>query len=397
MKRASAVALLTLIVAACGEPGPGATTTLSPEPTTTLASIPTTTDAVEAGVEVMVTASAVRQPDGSIELCPPGMTAACPGIILVGEIDPALLATDEETRYVRVSGRYDGHSLQPSSAPVAFEYGPASTGDFASLCPDLRGTPSVNPDDALTQAVTDYAMSQPDYAALWWDRERAVLTVWFKGEDVSAHQTAIADLAGEEPVCVVGGATYSEAELMEAAQLLDDFADSRGLPLATFGYGVGGLSNRIDLPLEEIDAETRSALADLVGDRVVPFPYIEMVNAPLSDLPDPILAVEGDVDILTSRVRTGGGMDALGRFEVLYDPDLNCVYFSGSEEGDAGRTVPVWPFGYSATSSPFIVYDYDGAAVAGEGDTVELGGGFVGTDHIDGDTCGADGAWIVNR
>lgn len=50
-----------------------------------------------------------------------------------------------------------------------------------------------------------------------------------------------------------------------------------------------------------------------------------MMNAPLSDLPDPILAVEGDVDILTSRVRIGGGMDALGIFEVLYDPELNCV------------------------------------------------------------------------
>jgi hypothetical protein len=114
-------------------------------------------------------------------------------------------------------------------------------------------------------------------------------------------------------------------------------------------------------------------------------------------LPEPIFAVEGDVDILTSRVRSGGGMAALGVFELRYDPELNCVYFPGSEEGDEGRTVPVWPFGYSATSDPMTAYDYDGNPVVSDGDTIDLGGGFVGIEFVDGNTCGADSVWIVSR
>jgi hypothetical protein len=35
--------------------------------------------------------------------------------------------------------------------------------------------------------------------------------------------------------------------------------------------------------------------------------------------------------------------------------------------------------------------------VVTEGESIELGGGFVGVDFVDGNTCGADGAWIVNR
>jgi hypothetical protein len=395
MRPAPALALLALVVAACGEPTPGAGT-LSPQPTTTLVTSSTPAEG-DMGVNVVITATPVEQPDGSIELCPPGTTGACPGIILAGDIDPELIASEDDTTFVQVSGRYDGRAVVPTSDPVPVEFPPADEQDFDSLCPDLHGTPSINPDETLTGAVSSYATSQPDYAALWWDRERAVITVWFKGEDVSAHVAAIEDLAGDEPVCVVGGAEYSEAELIEAADLLNSFTDSRGMPIATAGYGVGGLSNRIDLSLEEIDTETRAALAELVGDRVTLYPFIEMTDAPLSQLPEPVPAVDGDVEILTSRIRAGGGMDALGNFELGYDPDLDCVYFAGSETGDTGRTVPVWPFGYSATSSPMTVYDYDGNPVVTEGESIELGGGFVGVDFVDGNTCGADGAWIVNR
>jgi hypothetical protein len=347
-------------------------------------------------VAVVVTATPVQQAGGSIELCPPGMTGACPGIVLDGDIDPDLISSQDNPTVVEVSGTYDGRALHATSEPTRVEYPPNGPFEFDSLCPDLHGTPSVNPDVDLEQAVIGYAQAQPDYAALWWDRESALLTVWFKGDNVSKHQTAIADLAGDEPVCVAGGARYSEAELMEASELLNGFRDSRGLPLATFGYGVGGMSNRIDLPLEEIDAETRAALSDLVGDHVVPYPYLEMIDAPLTDLPEPTLAVKGDVDILTSRIRTGGGMDALTILELRYDPELNCVYSPGFADATE-RTVPVWPFGYSATSDPMVVYDYDGLEVAAAGETIELGGGFVGVEFVEGNTCGSDGAWIVNR
>lgn len=88
-------------------------------------------------------------------------------------------------------------------------------------------------------------------------------------------------------------------------------------------------------------------------------------------------------------------MDALGRFKVQYDTELNCVYFA--ESPDADRTVPVWPFGYAATSDPMTVYDYDGQEVVSAGETIELGGGGVEAGFVEGSTCGADRAWIVNR
>ena len=387
------VLALVLFVVACGEPIPRSGTTLPGETTT-----PTTTAVPQGdGVAVVVTATAVEQPDGSVELCPPGMTGACPGIVLDGEIDPDLVASEENPVVVEVTGRYDGRSLLASSAPVQVEYSANAPVEFDSLCPDLQGTSRINPDETLIQAITDYAGGQPDYAAMWWDRNSAALTVWFKGDDVSAHQEAIGRMAGDEPICVAGGARFSETELLEASELLNGFVDSRGFPLATSGYGLGGRENRIDLPVEEMDAETRDALAELVGERVIPHPYIYMLDAPLAELPEPVPTVEGDVEILTSRTRFGGGMAALGLFTVAYDAELNCIYFPGDEGGGDRRTVPVWPFGYSATSSPLTIYDYDGNLVAGKGDEIELGGGHVEVGFVQGNTCEAAGAWIVNR
>jgi hypothetical protein len=396
MKVRLIVLVLMLIVAACGETAPQSVTT-SPAPTTAPSPTPGSTPPTGAAVTVVITATAVEQADASVELCPPGMTGLCPGVILEGDIDPDLVSSEENPVVVEVTGSYDGRSLIASSAPTRVEYPPVAPVEFASFCPDLQGTPALNPDDTLVQEVTDYSLGQADYAAMWWDRERATLTAWFKGDDVSAHQEAIARIAGDEPICVAGGARYSETELLEASELLSVFEDSRGMPLATFGYGVGGVSNRIDLPLEELDGETRHALTELVGDRVVPYPYLYLPAASLSELPAPVPVVEGDVDIMTSRVRLGGGMDALGHFTIGYDVELNCVYFPGDENGAGGRTVPVWPFGYAATSSPLVIYDYDGNVLAGEGDEIELGGGFVDAGFVEGNNCGAAGAWIVNR
>jgi hypothetical protein len=329
------------------------------------------------------------------------MTGPCPGIVLDGEIDPDLVASEDNPVVVEVTGIYDGRSLLAGSAPFQVDHPANSPVDFDSLCPDLRGTSRVNPDESLVEAVTNYTGGRADYAAMWWDRESAVLTVWFTGDDVTTHQEAIGQIAGDEPVCVAGGARYSETELLEAAELLNGYVDSRGLPLATSGFGIGGVENRIDLPVEELDEATRDALAELVGERVIPHPYIYVLDAPLAELPKPIPTVGGDVEILTSRSRAGGGMDALGLFTVAYDAELNCVFLSegstGVEPENSGRTVPVWPFGYSATRSPLTIYDYDGNVVAGEGDEIELGGGFVDVDFVEGNSCDATGAWIVNR
>jgi hypothetical protein len=57
--------------------------------------------------------------------------------------------------------------------------------------------------------------------------------------------------------------------------------------------------------------------------------------------------------------------------------------------------LPVWPFGYWATSSPFRVFDYDDNAVAQPGITIVFGGGHVSLEHTGAtNTCGAKTAWI---
>ena len=78
---------------------------------------------------------------------------------------------------------------------------------------------------------------------------------------------------------------------------------------------------------------------------------------------------------------------------VRYDAAQRCVYLSTPEQ----RVLPVWPFGYWATSSPFAIYDYDGKAIARDGDTLQLGGGMVDVEHAGADNaCGAKQAWIGN-
>jgi hypothetical protein len=364
-------------------------------PSTTTSSNTTLTTVDGTAVRVTVTATAVSQPDGSVELCLPGMAGACPGILLDGAIDPQLIASEGHPIVIQVTGVYDGRRLIPESEPTLIDYALLAESDFASLCPDLRGSPSVNSPEDLTAALDRYTSSQPDYAAMWWDSDSSVLTVWFKGDDVSVQKGAIEALADGEPVCVAGGARFSQAELAEAAELINQFRDSRGEPLRTAGFGYGGRSDQISLSVDEIDAATRTALADLIGDRVVLYPYVELLDEDLSALPPPVPAVPGDVDILTSPIRAGGGMEALGSFILNYDPELKCLYFS--EPGSNDRIVPVWPFGYSATSDPMSLYDYDGNVVAVAGEALELGGGNVGTGLVEGNICGASSTWIVNR
>jgi hypothetical protein len=257
-------------------------------------------------------------------------------------------------------------------------------------------TGTGNPDSYI-ETLNSYTQGVQDvFAGMWWDQNTSVMTLWFVGDDVEGHRRAIEEATGTtDEICVSGGARFSEAELLEAMETLSVLTDSRGEPLATSGYGINTLANRIDLGLQEVDRALRSTIADAVGERVSLFPYVELINDTLADLPVPIPAVSGNVDLLTSHLRFGGGMAALGHFQVGYDSDLNCIYFDGSEIGE-GRTVPVWPFGYSAINDPVEIYDYDGQLIATQGQMLELGGGFVGVELVEGNTCGAVSAWIVS-
>ena len=397
MKPARILLVLTLTLAACAQPGTVSTTSPGTTPRGDPATSASPTISDGEGVAVTVTATPVEQPDGTIELCPAGISGPCPGILLDGEMDPSLISSAQQVTVIEVQGLYDGRRLTPTAEPVVADYPFLEEPDFSSLCPELDGSSTLNPSDDLSSTLAEYTASQDDFAGMWWDQETSVRTVWFVGDDVSDHQAAIAGLSEDEPVCVAGGARFSEAELIEAAESIQGLTDSRGRPLVTAGYGIDTIRNQIPLSVEELDAPTRTALTEAVGDRVVIYPLLEMTEQTLADLPAPVPVVEGDVEILTSPIRSGGGMDALGTFEADFDPDLNCVYFPGSDGGPEGRTVPLWPFGYSATGDPLTVYDYDGNVVAAEGETLELGGGNVPADLVEGNRCGAANAWVVNQ
>jgi hypothetical protein len=341
------------------------------------------------GVEVMVTATPVRSGD-QVELCPPGMAERCPGIFWEGGEEPPPAG-----QVITVRGEYDGSRLLGSGPAEAVDrYPPLEPGDFSTRCPDLEGGGSP---DTIATAVTDYTVTVPEsFAGMWWDERAQVMTIWMVGTDFDDHRSAIIEAAGRRGVCVIGGARFSEVDLLEASQILSSYRDSRGRPLSTPGFGIDVVDNRIELVVQEIDQATRQDLVSQLGERVAIYPYLEVLDQELAALPAPRPVVAGNVDLLTSSLRYGGGMDALGRFVVGYDSERNCIYFEGNEASGQGRTVPVWPFGYSATNDPVEIFDYDGGFVAGQGQALELGGGFADVSLIEGETCGAVSGWIVN-
>jgi hypothetical protein len=79
--------------------------------------------------------------------------------------------------------------------------------------------------------------------------------------------------------------------------------------------------------------------------------------------------------------RDGGrnGEEAGVGFTLRYDEERACVFGeSVRDDGVMSRVLPVWPDGYTATANPLIVYDFDGIAVAFEGQKYlsEGGGGY---------------------
>ena len=380
------VSILALgLVAACGLPSPSDTS--GGDATTTSATPPDT--APGDGVDIILTGAPTLTADDRIEICPPGWIQPCPGVIVEG------LAELPAGAVVRVTGSYDGARLfasQPAE-DVSDEFGQEP--HFSSLCPNLEGSPNLNPPEPVVAAITAYGEEHAsEFAGTWWDSQTRVMTAWFVGDDVEAHRLALAEATGGATICVAGGARFSEAELLEAADGLAAFHTSNGGPLVTGGWGVDTVGNRVTVFVDEIDESTSSRIAAEFGERVELEAYIEIVTGTLAELPPPVLAVPGDVDIRTASTRSGGGMDALGRFVLAFDHERGCAYF-GSAAGTGERVVPVWPFGYSARANPLTIYDFDGNVVAAEGDTLEVGGGNAPITDPNGD-CGSSDAWIMN-
>ncbi len=224
------------------------------------------------------------------------------------------------------------------------------------------------------------------------------MTIWPTGDDVSDHRAALEAAAGEnERVCVIGGADYTEAKLLRIQKQLLDLIDIEATAMSSSSLDT--LGNRIEVTVEYLDGTTRGQIEGEFGDAVVFIPFIEVLEGAIADLPEQVAARPGDVELLTQSTRGGGGMAALGTFEVAYDPDLNCVYFPGDGDitPDEGRTAPIWPFGYTAESSPLRIFDQDGRLVAREGDVIQVGGGYVGPPSDDRpEHCAATDVWIAS-
>lgn len=141
---------------------------------------------------------------------------------------------------------------------------------------------------------------------------------------------------------------------------------------------------------EAIDAETMRRIAQTAGEAVRIVPFIQLQQHPLKQLPLP--PTRGDVQLVTAKNRSGMQMHALGRFSLHYDASLACIYVQDTQ---GQRLLPVFPFGYWATSDPLRVFDYDGNLAAQPGGLVEFGGGNVDVEHIRAtNTCGATSAFI---
>lgn len=391
------IVVLVVLLAACGA-GPlgGADSTNVPHldvSTSTSVRASSTSSPLVApgdGARVRVTGFLQADESGIVEVCP--WDADCPGIVVDGAVTAGAGAL------VELVGIYDGRSIEVEQWQVMDS--PFDAPDYRNPC-GLEGGGSGNPPDGATETLNQIAGRHPDrFAGMWWDAANHVMTLWFTGTDLDQIEAEV-DSEVSMPVCVHGGAGLTDAELGEIQSALLEVVDPELLAVGSFSTDV--VRNRVEMSSEFYDTPTREAVTGAFGDAVVVHAFIEVLDGPVDLLPDPIPAVEGDLALVTQQHRGGGGMAALGRFELRYDPELECVYFPGDEEtnsgepGTGGRTLPVWPFGYTAVGGPVTVYDYDGVVRATEGDLIESGGGFVSVEFVDAaELCGATGAWIMS-
>ena len=387
--------LLMLLAACASEPlpleGEAATTTVTPVAPTSTAPVLDVADTD--GVRVAITGFLSPGQDGIAEVCP-GTGGPCPGVLLLGGA-PSL---DDPSNMVRLIGRYDGRNI------IVEEWTEVDSAEVDLTNPCGTGVPGFgNPPDEVFPAVDREVAGMRDrLAAMWWDSANQVMTFWFTGGDVDDLRDQLAAVAGDAMgICVTGGAQYSENELLRIQSDLDGVIDFRALGVQSTSADI--INNRVEVSSEFLDEPTRLALEDEFDGAVVVHAFIEVLNGVVADLPDPQPAIAGDVELVTQSTRAGGGMAALGQFVVMFDAVRGCAYFPGDEEsnngepGTGGRTLPVWPFGYTAESDPLRIYDFDGNLLAEEGDTIEMGGGFVSAEFMDVENdCGATGAWIAS-
>ncbi len=335
---------------------------------------------------MVATGTISTAPDDSSELCPPGWTQPCPGILVVSDV------AIPEVPMVSLTGRYDGARIVVSDA-AAGEWADAANVDFVTPCEELRdgkGTPQAT-DGAVVAVNRVLAKRNAKVGGSWWDHDNGVYTVWLVG-DPQPHRAAVEAAAGDMQVCVTGGADWTQKELNEAQRKAVRMLAPTGM---LWQASTDTLANRSLAVVEAIDQALLDDIERRFGGRVEVDSFIELVEDGLSDLPDPVPVLPGDLVIATAPTRVGGGMMALGRFTLRYDRERRCAYLDGS----GGRNIAIWPFGFSADARPVRIYDFDGNVVLRQGETFEIAGGWGGgIDWLPGgtETCGAESAFIAS-
>ncbi len=333
-------------------------------------------------VEVVVTGVVGRNPDGTAELCP--YEDLCFGVRIGDNVDAAF-----DGAWIEAVGTFDGHTLHTTEPLRKTDPPPLmARASLEPRCPDLAAAFPPSPD--ATDAARQYLDTVPDeFAGVWLD-DTGVLTYFFVGEDVDAHRVALSEAVGDAPVCVTGGARWPLAELREVSDRI--FATSRSV-----SGGVDEVDNVVDVHVRLLDGDGRRWLEQF-GDQVRLSSYIELVNASRADFPAMAPIAPGDVPLVTQRDGGRNGEEAGVGFTLRYDEQRSCVFGEAEAvEGGTRRVLPGWPDGYSATSNPLTIRDFDGMTVAVEGQAYEGGGGYhdpatIGRWSDQSDTCGVDGA-----
>ncbi len=384
--------VLCLVALACGDgtvdtaggadPPPGTATTLTPPTPPPLTTSPP--PPADGAVRVAITGTLTTGPDGAVEVCKPREVEDCFGVAVAGDLADAVIGDPAHT--YRMVGDYDGRTVTLTEPPVRVDRPGLGEIDFSTPCEGLTGSGGPG----AVEPVQLYATGAEGYAGSWWDDDAGVFTVWFTGDDVSAHEAAIDELRGDGAVCVIGGADYTDAELRVAqGAVVDELAEEIGMSAA---WG-DTIRNRVVVDAEHVDP-TLLARVEQIHPGIEVLAFLEVLDGSVADLPPPTPVRPGDVELVTAEFRARGGMDALGLFTLRFDADLGCFFFEGD---DGARWLPVWPLGFSGHSGPPArVFDRDGEVYAAAGDQVEVGGGGSTSAPAGQETCGAANTWVLN-
>lgn len=338
-----------------------------------------TTTTVDEGRQVTIAMSGWvgEDPRGTV-MCPSEFTAACPGIPVTGGDLPQV------GNPVRVTGRYDGVSLRVEAVE---SWTPYERAELFNPCTGGSGAGTGGQSPEIQSRVEDALAGDENRLAGLWLADGQLVVALTGPDDELAERVREA----HHRVCVDVGYPRSQEEVMA---LTSDI--SRALILDEGVWILDSWDSVVDGPIrirgEAIDTPTMNAFADLYGDALDLTAYIEVLDARLADLPTQQPPVPADLVIPTAGARGHVPVTGTQNLVLTLDVEQNCLY---ADEGDGGRRVVVWPFGYSAVSGdPTVVYDPAGNEVARTGVPVELDGSGGEIDQVDpAQRCDADDLW----